>query len=102
MTINRLPRAIIVGDMTIEDLQTDLAAVYIWPDGRYQEGFMLTGMLVHQHTRCVIFHFGTNNIPRFHYTKDEYWVMREPKDGAIQTNSLWVNITYIRRTTNIV
>ena len=87
MTAARLPRAIIVGDMTIEDVETTLAAIYIWPDGRYQEGLMLTGMLVHHRTQCVIFHFGTNNIPRYHYTDNEFWVLREPKDGAIQTNS---------------
>ena len=83
----RLPRTIIVGDMTIEDVETPMADTYIWPDGRYQEGFMLTGMLVHHRTQCVIFHFGTNNIPRFHWTEDEFWTMREQKDGAIQTNS---------------
>ena len=46
-------------------------------------------MLVTQSTKCVIFHFGTNNIPKYHYSDPKYWFERNSLDGAIQVNSMY-------------
>ena len=83
-----LPKAIIVGDTTVRNLTSDLAKVYCWEEGKYENGILLASMLVTPSTECVILHFGTFNIPKYHYSTARYWSDRNRLDGSIQVNNM--------------
>ena len=56
--------------------------------GKTEHGFLLVDLLQTAYTKVVFFHFGTNDIPRYHPNDDEYVLRHEKKDGAIQVTNL--------------
>ena len=83
-----LPRGIIVGDSTVKGLTSNLAKVYRWDDGKYGEGVLLASMLVTSETEFVVLHFGTFNIPKYHFSDPRYWSDRNLADGSIKVNDM--------------
>ena len=67
-----LPKAIIIGDMTVRRNRILTMQRYIAGQRvSMKKDSSFWACLVTQNTKCVIFHFGTNNIPKYHYSDPE-------------------------------
>ena len=80
--------ALLVGDSMIRGIELPNTKTCCWPGGKTEHGFLLVDLLQTEYTRVVLFHFGTNDIPRYHPSDPNYVLERESQDGAIQVSNL--------------
>ena len=79
---------LLVGDSMIRGIELPNTKTCIWPGGKTEHGFLLVDLLQTEYTQVVLFHFGTNDIPRYHPSDPNYLLKRESQDGAIQVSNL--------------
>ena len=63
---------LLVGDSMIRGIELPNTKTCIWPGGKIEHGFLLVDLLQTEYTRAVLFHFGTNDIPRYHPSDPDY------------------------------
>ena len=79
---------LLVGDSMVRDIELPYTKTCCWPGGKTEHGFLLVDLLQTAYTKVVLFHFGTNDIPRYHPNDPDYVLKRESQDGAIQVTNL--------------